>query len=131
MTIFTGKVIAGCKIFEKVGEGKVTTVYHAKHQLLRQDVAFKVIKDSYLKKDPKFFNRLSKQAASLKDLYHINVLHFIDSGEYEGSKYLITEYVDGPSLLRILKLKKRLSPKIAIPLAVQALQGLELSLIHI
>ena len=68
--------------------------------------------------DPEFLQMFAAEARILGMLHHPNVVQVYDFGESDGTFFLVLEYVDGPSLGRLLKtLRKAGRP---IPAAVAA-----------
>ena len=53
--------------------------------------------------DPEFLQMFAAEARILGMLHHPNVVQVYDFGESDGTFFLVLEYVDGPSLGRLLK----------------------------
>ena len=68
--------------------------------------------------DPEFLRMFTAEAKILGMLHHPNVVQAYDFGESDGALFLVLEYVDGPSLGRLLKALR--NAKRPLPLAIAA-----------
>jgi serine/threonine-protein kinase len=68
--------------------------------------------------DPEFLRMFTAEAKILGMLHHPNVVQAYDFGESDGALFLVLEYVDGPSLGRLLKGLRH--AKRPLPLAIAA-----------
>jgi serine/threonine protein kinase len=76
--------------------------------------------------DPEFLRMFAAEAKILGMLHHPNVVQAYDVGEMNGTLFLVLEYVDGPSLGRLLRALR--SAQHPLPLAVAAYFARELCL---
>jgi serine/threonine protein kinase len=53
--------------------------------------------------DPEFVRMFVAEAKILGMLHHQNVVQAYDFGETDGSLFLVLEYIDGPSILRVMQ----------------------------
>jgi serine/threonine protein kinase len=53
--------------------------------------------------DPEFVRMFVAEAKILGMLHHPNVVQAYDFGEFEGTLFLVLEYVDGPSMARVVR----------------------------
>lgn len=97
-----GKIIAGCKITELIGQGGMGLVYKAHHIALDQDRALKVM-DPYIARDESFMKRFQAEARSLAKLRSPYIVTVHDSCETEIGTCLIMEFVNGHTLAEIIK----------------------------
>jgi serine/threonine protein kinase len=120
------------KLLERVGKGRMAGVYKAVHRL-GQVVAIKVLPPSKVK-DPQAFGRFQREARLAVKLNHPHVVRTLQTGEDFGLHYLVMEYLDGETLEELLARRGKLSAAEALPLLLQALQGLnylhEQDLVH-
>ncbi|MCD4656449.1 MAG: serine/threonine protein kinase [Planctomycetes bacterium] len=125
MEDFVGRTIGDCKITVKIGEGGMGAVYLAEHQSLEISIAMKIIDRALINHDPTFIDRFYREARQAAKLNHPNLMRVYNVGEDTGVHFLIVEYIDGPSLAEIIELKGYLTLEIALPLMLQALEGLK------
>lgn len=87
--------------FEMLGAGGMGTVYKARHVKLNRTVALKFLKAT-LSKKPEFAERFLREARTMAQLDHPNIVRVYDFGESSGECFLAMEYVDGTNLRAIL-----------------------------
>ncbi len=66
--------------------------------------------------DPEFLRMFVAEAKILGMLHHPNVVQVYDFGEGDGTLFLVLEYVDGPSLGRLLRVLR--DARRPMPLAI-------------
>jgi serine/threonine protein kinase len=100
MPDLSGQDIGRYHIIEQLGEGGMATVYKAFDTRLERDVAIKVIrKDAFsANMHATIFKRFEREAKALARLSHPNIVKIYDYGEYDGSPYLVMEYIPGGTL---------------------------------
>ena len=87
--------------------GGMSAVWLARDERLDRPVAVKVISD-VLALDEEYVRRFHREARVAAGLWHPNLVSVYDSGD-DPRAYLVMEYVDGPSLERILRGSRGLS----------------------
>ena len=97
-----GKTIAGCEVTELIGQGGMGLVYKARHLVLDQYRALKIM-DPYIARDDLFMKRFQYEARSLARLRSPYIVTVHDLCETEIGTCLIMEYVKGETLAEILK----------------------------
>ena len=125
-----GRLTAGARLgpYEVVaplGAGGMGEVYRARDTRLRREVAIKVLPHE-VAQDPDRLRRFELEARSASALNHPNILTVYDVGsvgDQEGTRYLVTELLDGRSLRDLLRDGPVSSPK-ALELGVQIARGL-------
>jgi serine/threonine protein kinase len=100
MTELIGQYLGRYHIDKQLGEGGMATVFKAYDTRLERDVAVKVIRKLTFSPEEleKMLKRFDREAKSLARLSHPNIVGVIDYGEYEGSPYLVMEYLPGGTL---------------------------------
>jgi len=88
-------------IEEKIGEGKLGTVYKAQDTLLGRTVALKEIKKQYFRTQL-VLTRMKLKIMAAAKLNHANIVTIYDMGEDDETIYLACEYIDGVSLHSLL-----------------------------
>ncbi|RME87778.1 MAG: hypothetical protein D6785_01615 [Planctomycetota bacterium] len=94
---------------EFLGQGASATVY--KTSCLKENgltVALKILRPSHAE-DIRLFQRFEREAYSLLQLSHPNLVQGLDFGNWQGIYYCAMEYLQGRSLKDILK-ERRKSP---------------------
>src|SRR3954468_7406436 len=105
------------QIVRKIGEGRMATVYQAKHLTFNETRALKVLQNRLAQDEP-FVNRFKTEAVTRK-LQHENVVRVEDFDFAEDdSPFLVMEYVDGKSL-RSVMVDGPMSPSRAASIARQ------------
>jgi len=92
-----GKTLSHYRILEQIGAGGMGVVYRAHDEVLRRDVAVKVLPSSFAT-DPDRLHRFEQEARSAGALNHPNILAIYDLGEHEGSPYVVSELLEGKTL---------------------------------
>ncbi len=87
------------RILKEVGNGGMATVYLAYCSQLRRNVAIKKLKG----KENVRSEALLDEAAAIAQLNHKNIVQVYDSFEEDGQRYIVMEYVEGPTLKDFLR----------------------------
>jgi eukaryotic-like serine/threonine-protein kinase len=121
------------EVEELVGHGGMSSVYKAKDSLLERHVALKILHEQY-SADEDFVERFKREARSVAQLQHPNIVTVIDRGEENGRQYIVFEYIDGENLKEHVVLNGRLDVREALEIAVEVARGLafahEQGLVH-
>ncbi len=127
MPNLVGQSIGRYHITEQLGEGGMATVFKAYDTRLERDVAIKVIRTGAFPAEQVegVLKRFDREAKSLARLSHPNIVKVLDYGEYEGSPYLVLEYLPGGTLKQ--KLGKPLPWREAVRLLLPIARALEFS----
>ena len=107
---------------EVVGQGGMSTVYKAHDSLLERYVALKVLHQQY-NEDEDFVERFKREARSVAQLQHPNIVTVIDRGEEDGRQYIVFEFIDGENLKELAS-HGPLDPHDAIRLTLQVARAL-------
>ena len=97
MNDLIGKNINRYHILEQLGQGGMAIVYKAFDTRLERNVALKVIR-SGRETSKKFLARFEREAKSLAQLNHPNIVKVLDYGEQDGLPFLVMEYISGGTL---------------------------------
>jgi len=89
--------IAGYELIEKIAVGGMGTVWKARQLSLDRMVAIKILDTSSLPSQ-EARDRFRKEAQTAARLSHHGIVQVFDTGELDGSAYLVMEYVDGESV---------------------------------
>jgi serine/threonine-protein kinase len=127
------KIAERYEVEELVGHGGMSSVYKAQDTLLERHVALKILHEQY-SADDDFVERFKREARSVAQLQHPNIVTVIDRGEEDGCQYIVFEYIDGENLKEYVVRKGRLDVREALEIAVEVARGLafahEQGLIH-
>ncbi|NND98308.1 MAG: serine/threonine protein kinase [Pirellulaceae bacterium] len=84
-----------------IGSGGMGRVYHGQHELLRRDVAVKVLEVTEV--TPRSLKRFEREVRLTAQLRHPNTIDIYDYGRTpDGTFFYVMEYVDGISLLELI-----------------------------
>lgn len=97
MNDLSGATIDRYKIINEIGRGGMAVVYRAVDTMLDRSVAIKLLLSESSSKE-KSLKRFNREAKTLANLSHSNIVKVLDYGEYEGSPYLVMEYISGGTL---------------------------------
>ena len=113
------------KLLDLLGIGGMGWVYRAQSSRTGQIFALKVLLDQ-LKHDRGLLARFEQEARAGQRFNHENIVRTYVSGNAGGLPYMIMEFVEGPSLLELLRLRERsrLPWEQACDIARQAAKGL-------
>jgi serine/threonine protein kinase len=105
MASLIGKSLGRYHILEQLGEGGMATVYKAFDTRLEREVAIKVVRRKAFpeEKIERILKRFDREAKALAKLNHANIIPIIDSGEEDGTPYLVMGYIPGGTLKEKLK----------------------------
>ena len=92
------------EIVKSIGEGGMANVYLANDKILDRKVAVKVLRGD-LSSDDRFIRRFQREALSVSNLSHPNIVEVYDVGEEDGQYYIVMEYIEGKTLKQLLKRK--------------------------
>jgi len=84
-------------ILEELGRGGFGVVYKARDRSLNRLVALKILHPQ-LTVDPNFLERFRREAQTLANINHPNVVTIFEIGEVEGQMFIAMEYFPGASL---------------------------------
>ncbi len=101
MADITGQIIdQKYEIAELLDEGGMAMVYRANDTRLNRIVALKIIPKEKFNTEQleEILQRFDQEARALAKLSHPNIVPILDCGEYDGSPYLVLEYLSGGTL---------------------------------
>jgi serine/threonine protein kinase len=113
--------IPGYRLITRLGAGGQGSVYKAVQLSMLRPVAIKLIRPA---DDPADLVRFLRGARVLSRLTHENIVRAIDYGDAHGTRYIVMEFVDGESVLDLLREHGRLSLKHSTDIALQASRAL-------
>jgi serine/threonine protein kinase len=117
------KVAERYEVEELIGHGGMSSVYKARDSLLERHVALKILHEQY-NADEDFVERFKREARSVAQLQHPNIVTVIDRGEADGRQYIVFEYIDGENLKEHVVRAGRLPIREALEIALEVARGL-------
>src|SRR5881409_2792217 len=93
-----GTSINQYQITARIGAGGMGEVFRARDTRLNRDVAVKVLPRDFVA-DADQLRRFEQEAKTLAALNHPNILTIHDAGVHDGAPYLVSELLEGKTLL--------------------------------
>lgn len=111
------------EIHRRLARGGMAQVYLARDRSLDRPVAVKELVPEFAT-DPSFVERFRREAQAAANLSHPNIVGVYDWGAQDGTYFIVMEYVDGPSLSRVLRSDGPFHPRRAAEIAAEVAAGL-------
>ncbi len=118
-----GKSIGRYRILSQLGKGGMAVVYEALDTTLDRRVAIKFIQPGKEQLDI-FLARFRREGKALGKLSHPNIVKIFDYGEFEGSPYLVMDYIQGGTLKDLMN-GKPLPWQRSVQITIQIARALE------
>lgn len=122
MALTSGTKLGPYEIVSLLGSGGMGEVYRARDSRLQRDVAIKILPPAFAQ-DVDRSRRFEQEARVVGALNHPNILAVFDIGSYNGSRYMVSELLDGDSLRKHLE-AAALPQRKAIEYGIQIARGL-------
>ncbi len=116
--------IGNCRIVEEVASGGMAVVYRAIQDNLNRTVAIKALKTAVAVEE-QLVTRFEREAQSLANLQHENIIHVYDYIAERGALFIVMEYVEGIDLYDLLDTSGRLPFDVAAVIAMQVARALD------
>jgi eukaryotic-like serine/threonine-protein kinase len=120
----TEKKIGPYNVLTEIGSGGMAVVHKAEQPALGRLVAIKELR-SELAVEPSLIQRFEREARTVAQLAHQNIVHIYDYLTRGSSMFIVMEFVEGVDLYELLTKVERLPPDIAAIIALQAARALE------
>ncbi len=117
------KINGRYEIIRSIGEGGMANVYLAQDNILDRKVAIKVLRGD-LSGDEKFIRRFEREALSVSNLSHPNIVEVYDVGVEDGNHYIVMEYIEGKTLKQLIQKRGALTLSEVIDIMSQLTDGL-------
>jgi eukaryotic-like serine/threonine-protein kinase len=111
------------RLLERVGAGGMATVYHARDERLKRDVAVKLIAERFAHV-PRFVRCFRREGELCARLAHHNVVAILDAG-FEPRDFIVMEYVDGIDAAALLQTGGRPTAAEAVHIVAQVCDALQ------
>lgn len=120
-----GSRIREYEILELIGEGGMGRVYRARHTILDEERAIKVIQ-SDIAGENKFVDRFIREAKILVKLRHPNLIQLHDFGNLSANSFfMVLEFVNGESVQERIRKLTRIPWKDSLKIVRDAALGLD------
>ena len=117
------KINGRYEIVKSIGEGGMANVYLANDEILDRKVAVKVLRGD-LSADEKFIRRFEREAQSVSNLSHPNIVEVYDVGVEDEQHYIVMEYIEGKTLKQLLNKRESLTLTEVIDIMTQLTDGI-------
>ncbi len=112
------------EIIDVLGQGGMSVVYKARHQLTDQEVALKILPRE-LAAHSQVKSRFLEEARALAQLDHTNIVHLYTFGEADGCLVLAMQFVRGETWEDIILSQDRMDWREALVITIDVLKALE------
>jgi serine/threonine-protein kinase len=120
-----GRVLTGrYRLDQQIARGGMATVWLARDELLGRRVAVKTLHPD-LAHDDALRGRFRQEAVAAAALSHPNIVATYDTGEDDGTAFIVMELVEGESLRQVLDRRRVLDPPEATTIARQVAAALD------
>ncbi len=111
------------RIVDSIGRGGMGQVFKGEHPVLGREVAIKVLPRE--KSTPEAVANFSREMKTLARLDHPNLVRAYDAGQDGSVHFLVTEYVPGKDLRKMVRVQGRLDMASAANIICQVAAGLQ------
>lgn len=108
------------ELIRELGSGGMGTVFLARDTRLGRRVAIKFLHTT----DPDVTRRFIREAQATALCSHENIVIIYEVGEFQGSPYMVLEFLQGQPLNKLVKGTQRLPPSRAVELMVPVVRAL-------
>lgn len=113
MTDTAQKTLGNYRILGKIGQGGMGAVFKAVQVSMQREVALKILPPR-LAKDQAYVQRFLREAQSAGQISHPNLIQVYDVGFADGYHFFAMEFVDGPTLKKMMKEHGPLNEAVAV-----------------
>jgi serine/threonine-protein kinase len=97
VTLRESSEISHYRIVRQLGAGGMGVVYLAEDRRLGRNVALKVLPAEFTRDEGRV-RRFEQEARTASALNHPNIITIFDIGDFEDTRYIVTEWIDGETL---------------------------------
>ncbi len=116
-------------IEQEVGAGGLGRVFRSKHPVTGQAVAVKILHDKY-QESKKFLGIFHRELLIVARLKHKHIVAFVDANFDPPNCYIVSEFIDGWSLYKVMRHFGRIPPLVSLCIAIDILQGVDYLHLH-
>ena len=122
--VAVGSKLGPYELVRKLGQGGMGAVYEARHSKLGKTFALKVLPGGFAS-NRAALTRFEREMQAIGKLDHPHIIKATDADEWQGTHYLVMEYVEGTDLSELVKTRGPLSVRDACKAIRQAAMGLQ------
>ncbi len=126
-TDLTGATLGSYRVLSILGRGGMAVVYKGYQPSLDRYVAIKVMSRS-LGGEESFIERFQREAASVAQLRHQNIVQMVDFGVQDDISYMVMEYIQGESLKDWLRQLREVNHRLPLADAVKVVRDIAAAL---
>jgi serine/threonine-protein kinase len=120
-----GSRIDRYEVEKLLGDGGMGAVYKARHAMLNQHVAIKLLHAEFARRGD-MLERFLREARAAATVGNPHIIRVHDCGATaDGRPFLVMELLEGEGVETLLRRERRVSPPRAVALVTQVLDGLE------
>ncbi|MGQ0634265.1 MAG: serine/threonine-protein kinase [Planctomycetaceae bacterium] len=112
------------KVITLLGSGGMGDVYLAEHGETGAKAAVKVLTAS-LAREAGFVERFNREIDAMRKVANPHIVELYDSGEDNGNYYYAMEFVEGETLLALMRRDRRLPWKRAVEISIEVCRALK------
>ncbi len=116
--------VGNCRIEAELAAGGMAVIYRAEQESLGRKVAVKALKTAVME-EAGFVERFEREARTLAQLQHENLVHVYDFYREHGALFIVMELVDGVDLYDLIDRSGPLPPEVAAIIALQVARALD------
>jgi serine/threonine protein kinase len=113
----------------EVGSGGLGRVFRSTDPKTGRAVAVKILHDRY-QESRKFLGIFHRELLIVARLKHKHIVEYIDASFDPPSCYIVTEFIDGWSLYKMMRHFGKVPPLVALCVAIDILQGIDYLHLH-
>jgi tRNA A-37 threonylcarbamoyl transferase component Bud32 len=113
------KRIGRYEIIEELSRGSMGIIYKARDPNIARVVILKVMRLDWETRSKKSKKRFRHEAMSAGQLAHPNIVAVYDADEYRGEPFIVMEYLEGPTLAKVLEALAPLPLERTVDIALQ------------
>lgn len=111
------------ELIHRLGQGGMGHVYRARHRMIGQDFALKVVKPE-LRDDPQFAERFRREVEGLGQVNSSHVVRPVHAGQWKDSAFVVMELIDGNDVETVIRQTDTFNSADSAEFAAQLVSGL-------
>ena len=116
--------VGAYQLEERLGKGASGGVYRARHTHTGEVYAVKILRLEHTE-DPRYLQRFEQELAVIRQLDHPNVVRGYEGGWGAGFRYFVMEFIEGETLLQIVRRKGALSQRVSAKIGERLASAVE------